>query len=174
MYLTDCPQLLWMSQAQAKQYAAATSSLSKAADAGTAAEATRLWALVKLSAKASGARGGSGSGSGRQLMATASARLRQLQLQAELLPSRQQPMVAEELASVALRAAGQAAPPGGSDQAAVGLRGADAAVAAVEVLALDAASSSTSTSYRCVGQPLSCPLLRAAHSWEYSFDRRTV
>lgn len=147
-YLTDCPQLLWMSQVQAKQYSAATASLSKAAAAATAPDARQLWALTKLSAKAAGTR----SSSGRQLKATAAVRLRQLQLQALLLPGRQQPMLAEELAAAALKAAGQAGPAGGVDQGAVGLKGPDAAIAAVEVLALEANTSNTS-SYRCAGWP---------------------
>jgi hypothetical protein len=149
-YLSDCPQLLWMSQVQAKQYSAATASLSSAAAAATAPDAKQLWALTKLSAKAAGNRD-----SGRQLRATAAVRLRQLQLQAQLLPGRQQPMLAEELASAALKTAGQAGPVGGMDQCAVGLQGPDAAIAAVEVLALEAKNSNTN-SYRCVGWCQEC------------------
>jgi hypothetical protein len=56
-------------------------------------------------------------------------------------------MLAEELASAALKAAGPAGPAGGIDQGAVGLKGPDAAIAAVEVLALDAKKRDTD-SYR--------------------------
>lgn len=143
-YLADTPELLWMSQVQSRQYSAATDSLvHAAADTATAADARRLWCLTKLAVKASGPKAKAGS-AGR--MATASARLKQLQLQAALLPGSDgaaAPMQTEELATAALKAA--SAPAGGADQRAMGafvggLRGAEAAVAAVEVLALDTAS----------------------------------
>lgn len=161
-YLADYPHLLWMSQVQAQQYSAATGTLGKAAAAAPVQDAQRLWALTKLSGKASGAR----DGSGKQSMVMATARLRQLALQAALLPGRQQPMLAEELASAALRAAGQVVPAGGSDQGTVGLRGADAAVAAVEVLALEAGKSNTQ-SYRWGRNPscsCCCPWAHASGS----------
>lgn len=145
-YLADCPHLLWMSQVQARQYAAATNSLSKAAAAATSGSARRLWALSKLSVKASGA----AQGGSRQALATASARLRQLELQEALIPGRlsTQPMLAEELAARALKAAAQAeVVAAGADQGFGGLRGAGAAVAAVEVLALEASNKQTD-SYR--------------------------
>jgi hypothetical protein len=146
-YLSSSPDLLWMSQVQAKQYAAATSSLTTAASAATAEDAQRLWCLTKLSVNAAGKQ----APNGKQMLYTASARLRQLQLQGQLVPGRmggQRPMLAEELAEAAIRAAGQGVGADGSDQGLQGIRGAEAAVAAAEVLALEAGSNETQ-SYRC-------------------------
>jgi hypothetical protein len=147
-YLSNTPDLLWMSQVQAKQYAGAASSLITAASVATAADAQRLWCLMKLSVKAIGKKE---EASGKLLLFTATARLRQLQLQGHLMPGRmggQRPMLAEELAAAAIRAAGQGAAAEGSDQDPQGIRGGEAAVAAAEILAYEAGSNETQ-SYRC-------------------------
>lgn len=146
-YLSNTPDLLWMSQVQAKQYADATGSLATAASAASAADAQRLWCLTKLSVKAAGR----DAANEKLLLYTATARLRQLQLQGDLMPGRmggQRPMLAEELGAAAIRAAGQGAAAEGSDQDPQGIRGGDAAVAAAEILALEAGSNETQ-SYRC-------------------------
>lgn len=141
-----------MSQVQAKQYTAATDSLSRAATSAASGESRQLWCLAKLAAKAAGPR----AGNSPQLMARSSMRLRQLQLQEQLMPAHgdgEPAWQSEALADMALQAARQqpAPPPAAADgaQAAAALTGADAAVAAVEVLALDA-SDHQSDSFRWV------------------------
>lgn len=163
-YLADCPELLWMSQVQARQYAGATGSLSKAASKASPADAQRLWCLMKLSVKAAGAKA---SGNAARLMATAGVQLRRLELQEQLLPGLAEPSASEALAAAALKAADQADDAAGSDQGAgggVGLRGPDAAVAAVELLALDAANQGSESyryphSYRSADTLLLCAVL---------------
>lgn len=137
-FLAERPGLLWMSQVQAGDMQAAADSLARAAATcrGSLLQANRVLCLTKLAARA--AAGLQGGGSSEALKAKATARLQQLQLQSDLLPGRDAApaMTTQQLAQVAIQAAGsqvaeEAAAAGG------GLVGGDAAVAAVEALALD-------------------------------------
>ncbi|KAF8069449.1 hypothetical protein HT031_001565 [Scenedesmus sp. PABB004] len=135
-YLAAHSALLWMSEVQAGDAAAAAATLATAAAAeqGSVAKARRLLCLSKLAAHASS--GGPADPASARLQAAASARLRALALQEALGLGGKGPLSTAQLALAALAAAG-----------AGGEGAADAAVAAVEALAL-APQEQASEQYR--------------------------